>query len=129
VTGVVSAILAVVLAGVSVAWLWVSASEGAVLGPAIASLLVAILSALIAVLAFQVAGRPSGAVALVGPLQLFTILTVGIGFAGAVLGIALGGITGSIVAIGAGIEVFVTSFIVAIQGMLVYGAAKHSVGL
>jgi hypothetical protein len=125
VNGVLSVIIAVILLASSVAWFALSGADHALLGPALATLVLAVLTALVAGLAFRVASRETGALALVGPLQLFTILIAVVGFVGAVLGFLFGGITGSVIAIGAGVDAFVFGLIAAIQGALVYGAAKH----
>lgn len=125
VTGVVCIVLAVLLAGLAALWFWASSTDTALVGPASATVVLALLCALIGIISFQVARRNSGASPLTGPLLLFTILAFVSGVAGAVLGIAVGAAQGSVVAIGAGVGVFVASLIVAVQGVLVHGAARH----
>ena len=121
--GVICVILALVLAGASVVCLSLSGSATALLGPGLACVLLALLSALIAVLAFQLARRPSGALALLGPLRLFAIFTFVFGVAGAALGMTFGAIAGAPLAVGAGVGTFLVSLIVVTQGALIYGAA------
>ena len=124
VNAVLCVILAVLLAGLSVLEFWYSTTAVAIVGPALATIILAILSALIALLAFRVARSESGNLPLAGPLQLFTILTIVVGVVGAALGFILGAITVSYIAVFAGVLVFALSITLAIQGALVYGAAK-----
>jgi membrane-associated HD superfamily phosphohydrolase len=122
--GVMCIVLAVVLIAVSAAWFWVGTNDGAVYGAAVATLVLAILVAMIAVLAFRVAARPSGTLPLARPLKVISILMLVVGLVGAVLGIILGITTGSIIGVSAGVLVLFVSLPAAFQGALVYGAAK-----
>jgi hypothetical protein len=115
----------VAFAACAVALFRVAGNQGAIVGPASALLAIAVVSALIAVLAFRLDGSQSGTHALVKPLQVLTILVVAIGVVGAALGLILSGISGSTGAIAPAVIGFFASFAPAIQGALLYGTAVH----
>ncbi|WP_143016377.1 MULTISPECIES: hypothetical protein [unclassified Microbacterium] len=121
VTGILAIVLAVILVLVAVAWFLVGAPA---VGPAVACLLLAVVSVVIGGLSLRVAAGRRDTLPSTGPLTLLTILAFAIGFVGAGLGIVLGAIGSSPGAIGAGVTTFILGILVAVQGVLVYGAAK-----
>lgn len=123
--GIASLVVAAILAALAALAFWMSASDRALIGPASAMALLAVSSVLIALMAFRVADHAAASRPLVRPLRLVTILTVVIGLAGAVSGMLLGVVGGSIAAIGLGVIVFIASLPVALHGALVHGAAQH----
>lgn len=127
VTGILAIVLAVVLAAVAVAWFLVATTAPAAIGPASACALLAVVSAVIGGLSLRVAGGRHDALPSTGPLVLLTILAFVLGFAGAGLGIVLGAVGSSPAAIGAGVTTFILGILVAVQGALVYGAARKRV--
>lgn len=125
VTGILALVLAFVLVICAGAWFWVAATAGSAIGPALACVALAVLSAVIGGLALRIAGGRHDTLPLAGPLMLATILAFVVGFAGAVLGIVLGAIGESLPVIGAGVLTFILGIMVAVQGVLVCGAAQH----
>jgi hypothetical protein len=125
VTAAVCLVMAVLLLALAVLLIWASAVlDPALVGPAAATVVLASLCALIAVLAFQVAGRESGALPFAAPLLLFAVLSLAVGLAGAVTGGVIGALRGSTTAIGVSAFVLIASVFVALQGALVHGAAR-----
>jgi hypothetical protein len=123
--GGICIILATAFVGASADFFWLSRSASALVGPGVASLLLAVLSVLIAILALRLARRPSTGSSLPGRLRLFGILAFVVGTAGAACGLVFGGVTGSIPAVGAGVGVLIVSIVVAAQAAAVYGAATQ----
>lgn len=125
--GVVSVVIALALAVVAAALLvfWAVTGDVAFVAPAVALLALAVLGAIIAVLAFQVAAHPESKASLARPLQVTTILVFVVGLVGAVFTLVVAVMTGSFATIGLAIAVGVVSFAVALQGAMVYGTARH----
>lgn len=125
VTGILAMVLAVVLVFVAIAFFLVAASAAAAVGPAVACVVLAVISAVIGGFSLRIAGGRHDSLPSTGPLGLLTILAFVFGFAGAGLGIILGATGSSPAAIGAGVTTFVLGILVAVQGVLVYGAAQR----
>jgi predicted Abi (CAAX) family protease len=125
VNGVLCIIVAVFLLACSGLEFWFVPTNPVVLGPALPALILAIISIVMAVLAFRVARSETGNLPLAKPLQIVTILAVVVGVIGIALGFILGVPTVSAIAMGAGVIDLGFTFTLATQGSLIYGAARY----
>lgn len=123
VTAVVFLVYAAILAALGV--FWATAGDPGLIGPAVATIALAVACVVLAVLGFRIAAQPTGSTSGAGPVKVVTILLFAIGTAGAAVGIIGGGIESSIGVIASGFIVFALGLLVALQGALLYGTAQH----
>lgn len=125
VTAFVALISGALLVAVGALLLWRGAVDGALVGPGASFVTVGLLSGLLGALGLRIATAAGAATTTARATALVSLLIVAAGMAGAALGIGVGAVQGSIAAIGAGALTFLASVMVALQGALLYGAARH----
>lgn len=126
VNAIVALIIAVAGLALGALFLGVTERDDAVLWPAVAFLVLGLVSAVIGILGFRVARGGEGAAALAAPIRVLSVLAFVIGAGGAVLGVASGVSQGSFAAVSVGFLPFLLSLSIMLQGAPLYGAAEHS---
>ncbi|MDQ4215270.1 hypothetical protein [Microbacterium capsulatum] len=116
-------VFAVVNAAISALCFGGSGSDGALVGGGLVAALLAVLTLLLAVLAFQLARKGPNRRALTGPARLFTILVLALGVLGGGIAIVLSLIAGSTFGLAAGGVLVPIALLVGALGSLVRGTA------
>ena len=109
--GVLTACIAVVLAGATAGGYALAATAPAAMGFPLTATVLTLVAVLLTVLAFQAARRYPDTLSLSGPLRLLTILAIIVGTAGAAITLVIGLTHASAVAVAGAIVAFVAGLV------------------